>query len=67
MDVLACPRCAGRLEMIAYIAQPTVAKKILDHLGLESQGPPVARATSGTADAAEPGPDYDCVDPSYDE
>ena len=46
LDVLECPRCAGRLEVIAYIAEPTVARRILDHLGLASQAPPVARARS---------------------
>jgi hypothetical protein len=30
------PRCAGRLELIAFINEPAVAKKILDHLGLAS-------------------------------
>jgi hypothetical protein len=44
LDVLECPRCAGRLEVIAYIAEPRVARRILDHLGLASQGPPCARA-----------------------
>jgi hypothetical protein len=67
VDVLACPRCAGRLEVIAYIAQPGVAKQILDHLGLDSQAPPVARAAAQSEDEGDPGPEYDCVDPSYDE
>ncbi len=34
IDVLACPDCDGRMQLIAFIAQATVAKRILDHLGL---------------------------------
>jgi hypothetical protein len=66
VDVLACPRCAGRLEVIAYIAEPRVAKQILDHLGLEAQAPPLAKtACVGAADpAAGRGPAYDLVYPS---
>jgi len=41
IDVLACPDCNGRMQLIAFITQATVAKRILDHLGLESTGPPV--------------------------
>jgi len=43
VDVLACP-CGGRLQLIAFIAEATVAKRILDHLGFDSRGPPLARA-----------------------
>jgi uncharacterized protein YbaR (Trm112 family) len=39
VDVLACPKCRGRLRLIAFIAEPAVARKILDHLGLDSTGP----------------------------
>ena len=69
VDVLACPRCAGRLEVIAYIAEPGVAKQILDHLGLEAQAPPLAKAAADAAadPNAGPGPAYDLVDPCYDE
>jgi hypothetical protein len=59
LDVLACPRCAGRLELIAFISAPDVARKILDHLGLASQAPPLARASAPGEDVAcDPGPDY---------
>jgi len=69
VDVLACPQCAGRLEVIAYIAEPGVAKQILDHLGLEAQAPPLAKAAGDEPvdPDAVPGPAYDLVDPSYDE
>jgi hypothetical protein len=42
--VLACPRCGGRMRLIAFISEPTVAKRILDHLRLDSTGPPLASA-----------------------
>jgi hypothetical protein len=66
LDVLECPRCAGRLEVIAYIAEPTVARRILDHLGLASQGPPLARARSPD-DGFDPGPDYGEPDPNVED
>ena len=69
LDVLECPRCAGRLEIIAFIAEGSVAKRILDHLGLDAQGPPLARARSpdDPAGAGDGGPDYHAADPTYDE
>lgn len=60
--------CAGPLELIAFISEPDVARRILDHLGLASQAPPLARAQApddqGDADEA---PDYQAGDPTYDE
>jgi hypothetical protein len=41
-DVLACPKCSGRLKLIALIDQPAVIEKILSHLGLPTE-PPRAR------------------------
>jgi hypothetical protein len=38
-DVLACPRCAGRLRLIALIHQPVVVRRILTHLGLPADPP----------------------------
>jgi len=65
VDVLACPECGGRLRLIACIAESAVAKRILDHLGLGSTGPPVA-AVRGEPDCVEPAPDYDLADPIYE-
>ncbi|MCP4675347.1 MAG: hypothetical protein GY854_07550 [Deltaproteobacteria bacterium] len=39
VDVLACEKCAGRMEIIALIDQPPVIKKILRHLGLPTEIP----------------------------
>ncbi len=63
VDVFACPDCGGRLRLIAFIAETTVARRILDHLGLDSQGPPVARARA-PPELFDPGPDYDVADPA---
>ena len=66
LDVLCCPQCGGRMELIAFIAEARVAKRILDHLGLQSTGPPVARSPA-LDEALAPGPEYGGADPTYDE
>lgn len=38
-DVLACPRCGGRLRLIALIDNPRVIRRILGHLGLPAELP----------------------------
>jgi hypothetical protein len=50
LDVLGCPRCGGRLRLIATVADPGVIRQILAHLGLSSApaerpgpGPPPGR------------------------
>ena len=42
------------MQLIAFIAQATVAKRVLDQLGLDSTGPPVARAAP-PPDEVDPG------------
>jgi hypothetical protein len=42
IDVLACPQCGGRMELIATIDDPAIVRKILAHLGLPTEVP-VAR------------------------
>jgi hypothetical protein len=55
--------CSGRMQLITFIAEAKVAKvakvakRILDHLALDSTGPPVARVQPH-AELLEPGPDY---------
>jgi hypothetical protein len=34
LDALRCPRCAGRMQLIATIDDPAVIQRILAHLGL---------------------------------
>ncbi len=44
VDILACPRCHGRLKLLAAISDPPVVKKILEHLKLPSEPPRPALA-----------------------
>jgi len=49
IDVLACPRCGGRMRLIATVDDPGVIRRILAHLRRSGQSPgpapPVATAT----------------------
>ena len=40
IDVLACPRCQGRMRLLAVIHSPESIRKILECLGLPSRAPP---------------------------
>jgi hypothetical protein len=47
-DVLACPRCGGRMTVLATIDDPAVIHRILTHLGLSvesGEASPAARAS----------------------
>ena len=44
VDALACPRCEGRMRVIAYSEEPSVARKILRHLGLPDSPLPTTRS-----------------------
>jgi hypothetical protein len=39
LDVLACPRCGGRLRLIALIERAAVITRILGHLELPTEVP----------------------------
>ena len=56
--------CGGRLQIIAFIAEEKVAARILDHLGLDSRAPPIARAQA-PPEIVEPGPSYDGADETF--
>ena len=65
-DALTCPKCQGRMKILATITEPEVIRQILDHLGIPSEAhrrtaarPPPQAELSGTADLAE----VDCADP----
>ncbi len=54
IDVLACPRCGGRLRFIAAVEDPRVVGKILAHLGLLHPGPaPPSAAQRAAATTGE--------------
>lgn len=66
LDVLACPGCTGRMQLIAFIAEATVARRILDHLGLDSTGPPLVRPKT-QPEQPDLGPDYAAADATYED
>ena len=39
IDVEKCPKCQGKIKIIASIEDPKVITRILDHLGLDSEPP----------------------------
>lgn len=43
-DVTTCPRCAGPLRVLAFLSDPDVTARILDHLGLSAAVPSIAPA-----------------------
>jgi hypothetical protein len=59
-DALKCPKCQGRMKILAAITKPEAIRKILDHLGIPSEAPrrtsarpPPQADLSGTSDLAE--------------
>jgi hypothetical protein len=42
IDVLACPRCGGRMRLLATLEDPRAVRKILEHMGLPAE-PVIAR------------------------
>jgi len=48
VDALRCPRCAGRMRVMATITDPSVVKKILAHLDMPTEPLPRARARDPT-------------------
>jgi len=44
VDALACARCAKPMLVLAFISDPAVIRKILTHLGLPAEPPPLAPA-----------------------
>jgi hypothetical protein len=53
VDVLACARCGGRLHLLAVITETESVRRLLAHLGLSSDAPPLARARDPTDDAID--------------
>src|SRR2546422_1903286 len=50
LDVLECPRCRGRMKIVAAIHSPNAIQKILNCLGLPSRAPPIAAAARTSSD-----------------
>jgi hypothetical protein len=51
VDVTVCAKCGGRVRVLAVITEPDSARRILAHLGMAMEAPPVARARDPTDDA----------------
>ena len=47
-DVLACPRCGGRMIVLATIEDPAVIRRILTHLGLSLEAGEALPAARGS-------------------
>lgn len=52
VDLLECPRCGGRMRLLAAIQPPDVTRAILDCLELSSRAPPTAPAVPDTEEWA---------------
>jgi hypothetical protein len=55
VDVLECPKCHGRLRMVAVITEGEPVHRILSHLRMPTEPVPVARARDPTDEAEETG------------
>jgi Putative transposase/Transposase zinc-binding domain len=55
VDVLQCPKCHGRLRVLAVITERAPVRRILAHLGMATEPPHVAPARDPTDDV----PEYD--------
>jgi hypothetical protein len=53
VDVLACAHCGGRLRVLSVISEPAPVRRILEHLGLDADAPPVAGARDPTEEVGE--------------
>ena len=67
LDVLACPRCGGRLRLVALIEQASVVQRILRHLGLPTEVPmprparAPPRRLETLEDESRDGPEFDAA------
>ncbi len=44
VDVLICEHCGGTRKLLTFLSEPRAVRRILEHLGLPSESPPVAAA-----------------------
>ena len=64
IDVLTCPKCAGSMLVIAFITDPSVLTRILDHLKLPST-PPRLAPTRSPIDGQDLFADEEMAEPVY--
>jgi hypothetical protein len=53
VDALKCPKCHGRLRVLAVITESESVQRLLAHLGLPTDAPPLARARDPTDDTED--------------
>jgi hypothetical protein len=56
-DVLRCPSCSRRMRVLATLLEPTVVRKILEHLGVRAS--PLPRAPPRDPEAHAEQADFD--------
>ena len=65
---LLCPKCGGQMRLIAFITEAMQIRKILDHIGADSEPPHIALARGPPlwedcdvqiSDGVQPEPDWD--------
>jgi hypothetical protein len=67
VDIRACPRCGGRLRLVALIDQASVIQRILRHLGLPSDVPEPCparappRPLDSIEDQSQDAPEFDAA------
>jgi len=73
VDPLECPKCGAGMRVIAFITEPAVVRKILEHLGLwlanalASHGPvPRAHSPPHVPDS-RPDPSFSQLPPAYED
>jgi hypothetical protein len=74
LDVLACPACAGRPQLVACVTKPAAIRAILDHLALPStatppqpaRAPPWERTVDGAESPYDMYDRYDAIDEDPD-
>ena len=61
VDVTVCPKCFGRLRIIAAVTSPDAIRLILTHLGLSPRPPPISPARIVAREL------FDDADPAHDD
>ena len=62
VEPMICPRCGGRMKVVAFLTEPAVVDRIIRHLGLTfaAEKPPPTQVFEQVAlMAAEEGGEYD--------
>ena len=60
VDVLHCEQCGGRLEVIAFLTERAVVRKVLEHLGLPTE-PPSRASARASPEQLDFGPSFDTL------